>query len=414
MIDSGRIKMIWKIKQAMKFASLYLMLSMIGFGIPESLISGQRLASQSNTTTTIASDVELAAIAESGTGTPNDPYILRVSIFEYEEGKMEVSNTRAYFIITDSLIWDFGMSNYILTFRDVSHGTIQNTTIRGYDYSSDAGILIDNCTDVKIIKTHISQCDFGIELSQTKECLISNCTIYDNLVGIRFYSAEYTNVTWNTIVHNNDGIFASGTTNRIYGNKIGWNLPNGYDYGTNAWNDSMGIGNSWSDYNGTGVYEIRGQYDVLDHYPLLLQECDYSGPVIEHDLPYGGPIGEIFAVSIDRVKITANVTDQSGVDTVLLCSVIDGRIDYREMMNESAEGNGIYSYVFEGPFAGFTLRYFIWANDTTGFTEHNLFNGFYVQALITPIMLLIMITPPVLVGIIVIFYVKRWYHRRAS
>lgn len=379
------------------------------------LIVSHQNVIQSNSTMTITSDDDLTEMATSGTGTLNDPFILRVNIFKNWVNTMEVSNTRTYFIITKSLIWNRALSDFALAFKNVSHGSIEDSIIRGYDYSSDAGILVDNCTDVRIIRTNINDCAFGIQLSGVKECLISNCTIYNNADGIHFYSASSTLITWNTLVHNDIGISAAGSTNRIYGNRIGWSSLNGYDYGTNAWDDGMSIGNSWSDYDGEGVYEILGQNAGVDHYPSILQEGDYSGPVITNVIS-DTPAADLLGLSIEHVKISVDVADLSGVDTVLLWSLQNGTFEYQEMILDGTSENGSYSYVFEGPFSSFSLDYFIWANDSEGYDNISEFCKveFYPQYGIKIFSLIIYIVPVALVITVLILFTRRWYRTHTT
>jgi hypothetical protein len=93
----------------------------------------------------------------------------------------------------------------------------------------------------------------------------------------------------------------------------------------------------------------------VDRYPTKLTE-DTFGPYIEHSFGYHtvdliGPI--------DSFLMTAEVTDLSGVDTVLLN--ISG--DVHEL-TESETRPDFYSVSV--PVRGDLLKYYLWANDSLG------------------------------------------------
>ncbi|MHA2023376.1 MAG: right-handed parallel beta-helix repeat-containing protein [Candidatus Thorarchaeota archaeon] len=122
------------------------------------------------------------------------------------------------------------------------------------------GIAIGNSENSKLINnTAISNTDYGFGIDPGEGCVF---------VG-------------NTIMNNGFGIIAlSGTTsNKVYGNIIGWNnIWNARDYGYgNSWDDGISIGNRWGDYTGSEIYYwISG--GTVDHYPL---KADIVLPVID-------------------------------------------------------------------------------------------------------------------------------------
>ena len=329
-------------------------------------------------TLTITSDADLVNLAIDGSGSLDDPYIIRVHQYEDEKGTMEISNTRAYFVISESLIWNYVLSDYILAFRNVSHGAIEHSAIRGLEYSSDVGIFVEDCSDIIIESTSINHCGSGIEISESRNCIISNCSVYENYRGIRLVQVSNTHVLYNTIVFNEgEGIIASGVNNSIYGNKIGWNLQSAEDYGSdNFWDNGVDTGNFWDDYDGLSDYEIPGQEDSVDHYPNILQDGDYSPPLIEHDLPGAVPISPGFGFPRDQIKISVNVSDESGVDTVFLVSPFMDSVMFYQMVPDPIVGENGYSYVFEGPFTNFVLAFYVWANDTNGYCAQTDLTGY--------------------------------------
>ncbi|MCK4566405.1 MAG: hypothetical protein KAU48_03760, partial [Candidatus Thorarchaeota archaeon] len=71
--------------------------------------------------------------------------------------------------------------------------------------------------------------------------------------------------------------------NVLYLNRLGYNAEyNALDNGkrdSNIWDDGVSVGNWWSDYDGTGTYDIMGFAYSIDRYPLQwtdnIPEIDY-------------------------------------------------------------------------------------------------------------------------------------------
>ena len=127
--------------------------------------------------------------------------------------------------------------------------------------------------------------DSGIWLYYT-----GNSTITGNRIeacgnnGMYIAGAEDFNITDNLII--GSGGFGiqmindppdNTTQGVVYNNLIGWNqLGNAYDDGdSNQW-DNGAIGNSWSDYIGSGSYTIPGEAGSIDNFPQMLD--DSSSP----------------------------------------------------------------------------------------------------------------------------------------
>ncbi|MGY5854913.1 MAG: NosD domain-containing protein [Candidatus Thorarchaeota archaeon] len=373
------------------------------------IVSGQFLDPPYTTSVAITSDIELGEASVSGSGSLNNPYKIRVNLIEDNQGLVVVSNTRAHFVISDSIIWSHRVSEFSIHFENVSHGQIEHTTLRSDFASADIGIWIENCTDIRIVNVSIDGYDDGVLLESSKECQILNCSIFENDFGIHLDEANSSLVYWNTIVHNDIGVRTWGTNNRIYSNKLGWNSENGRDLGVlNYWDDGISMGNSWSDYDGEGIYNLTGRLAGLDQYPTILSDGDYSGPVITHEPPYSGPTNTLFAFSFEKVTITANVTDPSGVDSVLLWFSMNGTLDHREMTRDSASSNNhSYSIVFHGPFTDFMMSYFIWANDSIGYSEFGPGGGFSVHARINWFFVVVIVGPSIAIIIIAVVILTR-------
>lgn len=239
--------------------------------------------------------------------------------------------------------------------QNITADNTQNEKLIGYFWNQTGGILdgaqydqviLANCTGVTVENGTYEYKRMGIELAFSSLCNLTNNTIFRSMeCGVYFYESSNNTVanctvsestvsglllsyhsSNNTIANNtiskngniglsiysasnnntivNNTIFANsvyglhcgsgirGTL--IYQNRFGHNINiNAYDTGTdNHWNIS-GIGNSWSDYSGTGVYLIPGGAGSIDYYPSIYQP-DSTPPTIDHpsDIKYvEGTIG---------------------------------------------------------------------------------------------------------------------------
>jgi len=159
---------------------------------------------------------------------------------------------------------------------------INDTHIDGSQYGQ---VILINCENITVQDGLFDSVMVGIEILHS-----TNCTVIDNDIINSGYFGMYIGGTVNGTVTNNTitdglwyGLHIGGGTNNflIYENVIGWNvLWNAWDDGTNIyWNNSIGVGNSWGDYNGTGIYEIRSNFvNSYDYHP---QKADTDNPTIE-------------------------------------------------------------------------------------------------------------------------------------
>ncbi len=131
-----------------------------------------------------------------------------------------------------------------------------------YPYAQVGGILVQYADRTNITRNIIyNNSKHGIEFYQSDGCLVYNNWISNNTgYGIRFHS---------------------GTGNRIFGNAIGWNEEgNAVDAGqNNNWDNEIDLGNWWSNYNGTGAYEIEGPAGSKDNYPMELMDPSIKIPI---------------------------------------------------------------------------------------------------------------------------------------
>jgi parallel beta-helix repeat protein len=190
--------------------------------------------------------------------------------------------------------------------------TIQNNTITNMTWegilieSSDSNIIEENdiqgCRDgiytilalLNIISNNTlsNNTDNGIYLDPSSDQnTISNNTIADNgEFGILMISADFNTIIYNDIYNNTlYGINASSTTNENeihhnnFTNNNGGDVQANDDGTDNWWNDTMGEGNLWGDYetryvppaSSNGVvwdipYDINGSAGAQDLFPLAL------------------------------------------------------------------------------------------------------------------------------------------------
>ncbi len=149
---------------------------------------------------------------------------------------------------------------------------VRNTTITGF---SGYAIRIKLSEFCEIKKCYIKG-DFstGIRLSGSNSCSIENSIVHGGVHGVELGSSGCS-IIGNTLAYNgatNLYVHVSTSNNLIYGNKFA--DPGDvsvYDYGTdNQFDDGSSIGNSWSDYDGVGIFEIPGSAGSADHYPSIL------------------------------------------------------------------------------------------------------------------------------------------------
>ncbi len=149
--------------------------------------------------------------------------------------------------------------------------------------------------------------DAGITIYSANNNMVANSIILNNTVGIAIYSSSNNNaITGNYIKSNyREGIFVfNSNDNKIYNNniqnnKIGFygdsarmnniysnnfidNNDQAYDdSGMNSWDDGK-TGNYWSNYKGTGAYDILGPAKTRDNHPI-------TSPVIVKDVAITTP-----------------------------------------------------------------------------------------------------------------------------
>ncbi|MGY5877056.1 MAG: right-handed parallel beta-helix repeat-containing protein, partial [Candidatus Thorarchaeota archaeon] len=178
-----------------------------------------------------------------------------------------------------------------------------NTIISGNSIrdKGNHGIFVSGANNLTISNNECSNNDDGIYIagspSTVDTVVIEKNEIYMNAdLGIYLYMCHNVLLSSNEIYSNNDGIYLSGSDNGvIFDNLLQSNTDFGIDaFGTEAfiiyhntfkyngespqardneggctwYNDEINEGNYWSDWDGSGEYEIVGPPGTSDPYPL--------------------------------------------------------------------------------------------------------------------------------------------------
>ncbi len=236
-----------------------------------------------------------------------------------------------YTTISDNVITfttEYGVGIGITsTFHSIIKGnSIKRGTV-GINVYSSGEILVEN--------NSITQSMEGLFLSNVKRSVVTRNEIVSCAGnGIAVYWSYRVNFTRNVIWDNAGyGIkFESDSDNcMVYHNEIGKNyMGNAYDDGIdNIWDDSEGFGNYWSDYNASGKYEILGDANSVDNYPMFINEY-------QDRIPFLIPLDD---VTYDNTNDTEVVIEWYAWDSdpVFYTVLVDGQI----AVNSTWDGDNI-------------------------------------------------------------------------
>lgn len=284
----------------------------------------------------IFSDNDFVDQGWAGSGTESDPIIIEGIMIRAEYTCVLIWNTTKYFEIRRCLFThkehSMGGGSAII-FRNVTNGHVTGCYINETIY----GILSFNSTncqftnnivfgnewgaisfeeygqDILVANNTIHDTTYGLLLNyESNNLTIRDNHIYDCYTGAYLVDAQCCNILRNRIWRNNFGmvlrrgcsiitnnsiygndaigiyIISGNASNDIYGNFIGWNANHNAQDDSNStrWDDGLGNGNIWSDYNSSGQYPIYGTSASYDRWPLLLE--DTKIPTIDSppDLDY--------------------------------------------------------------------------------------------------------------------------------
>jgi parallel beta-helix repeat protein len=260
------------------------------------------IPSQTTTPISIVGNTELSQRSTGGVGTRSDPYLLsKLSIISEGDYTISIQNTTAFFAISEC---DLKITTPIapnILFNNVENGLIENCHIRG----GSGGAYLSFCKDCTIKESTFIDCVNGMAIRNSENCSIFDCRTYMNNVGIRIYVSNGSIVTNSSIYSNSDqGVIIDALSNgtMIYQNNIGWNGLNAYNDGNDTYfTDGIDIGNAWSDYNGSEVYEILGSNPSVDSFATIL--TDAESPIID------SPLDMVFDMESNGETLTWSASD---------------------------------------------------------------------------------------------------------
>jgi len=175
-----------------------------------------------------------------------------------------------------------------LLIEDSSDNTINDNLIAS---NAQDGVYLyyssNNTVSGNIITSHINRPAISLEGSSGNT--LSNNTLFTNKWGIDLYEASSNTIVGNTIANSDyygvDLFMSSGNT--FYHNNFIDNADQVYPSGMNVWNNSLGEGNYWSDYNGRdadgdGIGDTPYEMDATnrDNHPLM-DPYDKTRPVAD-------------------------------------------------------------------------------------------------------------------------------------
>lgn len=262
---------------------------------------GIAFPSQTDEPLHILGNIELSQMSSGGVGTRSDPYLFAGLNLVSAGTCIVIENTTAFFAIRGCYLESTMRLEPVVLLNNVENGLIQDCYIRGGSIGASLVLSVDS-----IVKDSVLfDCYNGIEIFESENCTILDCKIFSNRLGI---SIEYSNgsIVTNSSIYNNEdglqiGIYSDST--RIYRNKIGWNLFNANNNGNNTeFTNGIDTGNAWSDYDGSGGYEVGGFYHTIDTFATTLD--DFDSPMID------SPIDRVFDIDSTGETLTWVVSDE--------------------------------------------------------------------------------------------------------
>jgi len=250
---------------------------------------------------TIIGNIELSQRSSGGVGTRSDPYLISGLTIISAGISIDIQNTTAFFAIRNCNLESRLVAEPVILLSNVENGLIQNCSLTGG--SSGAYLLLS--ADCTIKESGFIDNSNGIQIDGSENCTILDCKAYKNNFGIRIGNSNGSIVTNNSVYGNsNRGVsvesFSMDTT--IYQNKIGWNGLNAYNNGNNTeFTNGIDTGNAWSDYDGSGLYDIIGSIPSTDSFPTVLD--DTVRPVID------SPVDRVFDIDSNGETLTWVASD---------------------------------------------------------------------------------------------------------
>ncbi len=186
------------------------------------------------------------------------------------------------------------------------NATLNNNTSINNDGD---GIRLDDSSNAILSNNTCSQnLGKGINLVSFENAVLSNNTCSLNHgTGIYLVLSDECSIIWNIVDFNRDyGVYLERSNenivhhNTFIANGLYYDRPSqAYDDGSNnQWYDSSTLeGNYWSDYTGSGDYEIDGNAETTDPYPL----DEFGNPLDEYGFQAIYTLGLLLVVVIHTI-----------------------------------------------------------------------------------------------------------------
>ncbi len=320
--------------------------------------------------------------------------LINDGLFIYEAN---IANYLKYFIYNNSINSKaFGYCTNIenQTLDSVDYGQMFllnciNITVLNIDVSnSDLGVLILDCINTTLRNIHSNNNWNGIQIANSETITLTNCsvkngrftainaqnvnnlTFYNNTInseaiGLILSHVDDSNISNNLFLSSVDyGVYVTyGSDNNIfYGNIFAGNKGGNIqasDYGiNNMWyEESLFLGNCWSDWNEVGNYSIEGSAGSFDAYPTKYD--DLLPPTINS-------VECNYLVESWRVAIKSRIVDDVKVDTVICTYKIQGGIWTSSIGNYLGASLYVNNILEQQLPYQTTIQYYFEINDTSG------------------------------------------------
>jgi parallel beta-helix repeat protein len=223
---------------------------------------------------------------------------------------------------------------------------IQNCTVTNSEDDNDAGIFLDNCTNVKITGCNSSfNPVYGIHLYDSHDCIISENNVSDNVFGIYLFESSNNTISGNNASHHTeDGIYLNNncdnntiSENNATDNGIGIHL------GTTSRNNTISGNNaSYNTYCGISFYDFSDSNTISGNtacnntvYGIYLTECDNN--TISRNVVNGNEFVGIHlnhqCTNNTMLGNTLNENDDSGI-------FLEGDNDNNTILGNTLNDNG--------------------------------------------------------------------------
>lgn len=157
---------------------------------------------------------------------------------------------------------------------------VDNVTIEGFTFLATGdqigiGVYAKNCRNLVIANcTFLDSTDIGIYLVNVANVILFNNYVESYCMPLILYECNNVTVTYNTFHgYQNLNIYNSSGLTFHHNNVVFKTCPYNFVYNTTgAWDDGLGHGNFWSNYNGTDL-----NYDGIGDTPYQIASLRYNG-----------------------------------------------------------------------------------------------------------------------------------------